>query len=106
MLPKFPLFINYPKNAKRNDLVVSTVLGKIVKSNILKFRAVANAGWLGLIMLVLCATIAGYTGSKLGNCWEFILKKHPELKESGDPYPTIALKAKSSVIRILSLKFS
>ena len=50
-------------------------------------------GWIGFIILILCAGIAGFTGSKLGKCWDFIVKQRPDLKESGDPYPTIATHA-------------
>ena len=65
-------------------------------------RAVANSGYIGLLMLLICASIAGYTGIKLGKCWEFILQKKPELRESPDPYPTIAKEAMGRKMEILT----
>ena len=53
-------------------------------------------------MLLICASIAGYTGIKLGKCWEFILQKKPELRESPDPYPTIAKEAMGRKMEILT----
>ena len=65
------------------------------------FRAVGDSGYVGILMLIFCAAMAGYTGSKLGKCWEFILSKHNELKGSGDPYPAIAEKAVGNWMKII-----
>jgi len=67
------------------------IVGEMAGSGILALpRAVANSGYVGLLMLVICACIAGYTGCKLGKCWEYILQKEPAERDAGDPYPTIA----------------
>ena len=54
------------------------------------------------MILLVCAGLAGFTGTRLGECWNFLLQKHPELKEHcPSPYPEIAFYAMGKPGRIM-----
>lgn len=85
-------------NVKGLTTFASVVLmaGEMAGSGVLALpRAVANAGWWGLPLLVIFCVNSAYSGSRLGECWSIIEERYPEHKgvPCRRPYPLIAAKA-------------
>ena len=36
----------------------------VVKLSLIKFSAIADAGWIGCLILIICAALAGFTGTR------------------------------------------
>lgn len=68
------------------------IVGEMAGSGILALpKAVVNCGWIGVILLPIICFNAGYSGVKLGNCWEIVEDLFPKYKgQNRNPYPTIA----------------
>lgn len=57
-------------------------------------RAVVEAGWIGLLLVVVFCINAAYGGSRLGACWSIIEERYPEYRDRvRNPYATIAYRA-------------
>ncbi|XP_072025937.1 uncharacterized protein [Amphiura filiformis] len=73
------------------------IVGDMAGSGVLALpRAVVDSGWIGLVLIVVCAFISAYTGVVLGRCWVIIKDRFPE-KYATDhvryPYPAIGYEA-------------
>ncbi|XP_014248176.1 amino acid transporter AVT1A-like isoform X2 [Cimex lectularius] len=68
------------------------IVGEMAGSGILALpRAVVDAGWIGLIIIVIFCVNACFGGTRLALCWEIIEERYPEYKgTTRNPYPTIA----------------
>ena len=57
---------------------------------------VPYTGWIGLVLIAVCALISAYTGVILGRCWVIIKDRFPD-KYAKDhiryPYPAIGFEA-------------
>ncbi|GIX79464.1 aa_trans domain-containing protein [Caerostris extrusa] len=63
-------------------------------------RAVADAGWSGIAMIVFCGGLSLYSGVCLGRCWSIVEERYEGYKEKNRyPYPTIAEKAYGTKMR-------
>ncbi|GIY87877.1 hypothetical protein CDAR_499711 [Caerostris darwini] len=63
-------------------------------------RAVADAGWSGIAMIVFCGGLSLYSGVCLGHCWSIVEERYEGYKEKNRyPYPTIAEKAYGTKMR-------
>ncbi|XP_014247204.1 amino acid transporter AVT1A-like isoform X1 [Cimex lectularius] len=71
------------------------IVGEMAGSGVLALpRAVVDAGWIGLIIIIVLCLTACYGGTRLGVCWEIIEERYPEYRGiTRNPYPTIANKA-------------
>ncbi|XP_045138352.1 amino acid transporter AVT1J-like [Portunus trituberculatus] len=57
-------------------------------------KAVANAGWAGLPLMVLMCLAVGFAGTRLGMCWVLLEERWPEYRmPCRRPYPAIARRA-------------
>lgn len=57
-------------------------------------KAYDNAGYIGIVLLVLGALSSGYNGIRLGQCWMIIKQRYPDLGENiRNPYAKIGQKA-------------
>ncbi|GFY40899.1 aa_trans domain-containing protein [Trichonephila inaurata madagascariensis] len=71
------------------------IVGEMAGSGVLALpRAVADAGWSGIALTILCGGMSLYSGISLGRCWSMVEERYEEHKEkSRYPYPCIAEKA-------------
>lgn len=98
---------NIDKNLNKAGLsiimAVFFIVGEMAGTGIVNLpQAISQTGWIGCGFLILCACMASFTGTKLGECWNFIIQKEPRYKEDNSaPYPTIAEKAAGRYGRIL-----
>lgn len=71
------------------------IAGEMAGSGVLALpRAIVDAGWIGIVLLVVFCVNAGYGGSRLGYCWAIIEERYPEYRERvRNPYATIAHRA-------------
>jgi len=57
-------------------------------------KAVANAGWGGVVMIVVFCISVGFAASRLGRCWNILEERWDEYKKpSRQPYQEIAYRA-------------
>ena len=48
-------------------------------------------GYIGLVLLIVFCINAGYSGSRLGDCWAMLEERYPRFRHSTrNPYPCIA----------------
>lgn len=80
------------------------IAGEMAGSGILALpRAVADSGWLGLVLVVVFCINASYGGCRLGRCWEIVEERHPEYRGSTrTPYAVIAEEAFGTFGRYLA----
>jgi len=65
---------------------------------------VGTGGILGMVLIILFTINAGFSGTRLGQCWMMLEERYPEFRgEVRDPYPAIAEKALGKVGRIVAL---
>ncbi|XP_045474217.1 amino acid transporter AVT1J-like [Harmonia axyridis] len=81
--------------AKNGLTVVGTfifIVGEMAGCGVLALpKALVNTGWIGLVLLPILCFNAGYSGVKLGKCWEIIEERYPEYRAHvRNPYPAIA----------------
>ncbi|GFS34440.1 aa_trans domain-containing protein, partial [Nephila pilipes] len=71
------------------------IVGEMAGSGVLALpRAVADAGWSGIALIIFCGGMSLYAGIFLGRCWSMVEERYDEHKEkSRYPYPCIAEKA-------------
>lgn len=71
------------------------IAGEMAGSGVLALpRAVVEAGWIGIVLLVVFCFNAAYGGSRLGACWAIVEERYPEYRERvRNPYATIAYRA-------------
>lgn len=79
------------------------IAGEMAGSGVLALpKAVVEAGWIGLLLIVCFCVNAAYGGSRLGACWAIIEERYPEYRVPvRNPYPIIGLVAcgrKTSVL--------
>ncbi|KAK7865356.1 hypothetical protein R5R35_006837 [Gryllus longicercus] len=69
------------------------IAGEMAGSGVLALpKAVVDAGWIGLVLIVCFCVNAGYGGTRLGACWTIIEERYPEHRTPvRNPYPIIAL---------------
>ena len=67
------------------------IVGEMAGSGVLAIpKAIANAGWTGVGLLVLCCVVSLYCGIVLGECWKILRNKKSVYKAyPRDPYPSI-----------------
>ncbi|XP_039264193.2 uncharacterized protein LOC120340007 [Styela clava] len=58
-------------------------------------QAIVNSGYIGPALIIVCGTVASYTGTLLSECWTILRARYPEYESERipDPYPTIAHRA-------------
>ncbi|KAL3270122.1 hypothetical protein HHI36_009180 [Cryptolaemus montrouzieri] len=88
--------------AKNGLTVLSTfifIAGEMAGSGVLALpKALVHTGWIGIILLPVLCFNAGFSGVKLGQCWEIIEERFPEFRvQTRNPYATIAHAAFGSV---------
>lgn len=71
------------------------IAGEMAGSGVLALpRAVVEAGWIGLVLLIVFCLNAAYGGSRLGACWAIIEERYPEYRDRvRNPYATIGYRA-------------
>lgn len=77
------------------------ITGEMTGSGVLALpKAVRDAGWIGIVLILMCASISAFTGTVLGRCWVMVRRNVPKLQEHvADPYPMIGYYAFGSVGR-------
>ncbi|KAK6629041.1 hypothetical protein RUM43_002858 [Polyplax serrata] len=71
------------------------IAGEMAGSGVLALsRAAIDAGWIGLILVIVFCINAGYAGSRLGVCWEILEERYLDYRQPvRNPYATIAYRA-------------
>lgn len=71
------------------------IAGEMAGSGVLALpRAAVDAGWIGVLLVVVFCVNAGYGGSRLGACWEILEERYSDYRQPvRNPYPTIAYRA-------------
>lgn len=80
------------------------IIAEIAGTGILALpRAVSDAGWTGVALLIICGLLAMYCGAILGNCWMMVREKNVKYRGSHvrDPYPIIGFETFGKPGRIL-----
>lgn len=99
-------------NGLSQFLAVIFVMGAVAGIGVLALpHAMTQTGWTGAAVIVMCALVSGYCGSRLGTCWTILEERWLEYKGSSrNPYPTIAYRAcgpwmrtATSVIQLVGL---
>lgn len=76
------------------------IVGEMAGTGVLALpRAIVDAGWVGLPLIIIAAIMSSYTGVVLGRCWTIIKDRFPE-KYAGHtryPYPAIGFEAYGKV---------
>lgn len=67
------------------------ITGEMTGSGVLALpKAVRDAGWIGIVLIIMCAGISSFTGTVLGRCWVMIRRNVKDLPQHvADPYPMI-----------------
>ncbi|XP_071113717.1 uncharacterized protein [Haliotis cracherodii] len=67
------------------------IVGEIAGSGVLALpSAVEGAGWIGLVLILLCCIISAYTGDVLGKAWCLVRERYEEYQgQVRYPYPAI-----------------
>nr|XP_054774585.1 uncharacterized protein LOC129282747 [Lytechinus pictus] len=72
------------------------IVGEMAGTGVLALpRAIVDAGWFGLPLIIIAAIMSAYTGVVLGRCWTIIKDRFPD-KYAGHtryPYPAIGFEA-------------
>ncbi|XP_071495864.1 uncharacterized protein [Diadema antillarum] len=92
--------VNYAAATTARGLGVLTtgifIVGEMAGTGVLALpRAIVDAGWFGLPLIIVGAFMSGYTGIILGRCWTIVKERFPE-KYGGHtryPYPAIGSEA-------------
>ncbi|XP_071531711.1 uncharacterized protein [Panulirus ornatus] len=67
-------------------------------------RALADAGWLGIPMLLIFCISVAFAGTRLGRCWVILEERWPEYREPArQPYMEIAYKSLGNTGRKVTL---
>ncbi|XP_033113774.1 amino acid transporter AVT1J-like [Anneissia japonica] len=71
------------------------IVGEMAGSGVLALpKAVADTGWIGIVLIIVCAMASCYTAIILGRCWMIIQNRFPRYKEHVRyPYPAIGYEA-------------
>ncbi|XP_071792147.1 uncharacterized protein [Asterias amurensis] len=71
------------------------IVGEMAGSGILALpKSMVDTGWSGVILIVLCALLSGYTGIILGRSWQILKDRFPMYRgHIRYPYPAIAFEA-------------
>lgn len=82
------------ENLKGLGVLATAILiaGEMAGSGVLALpRAVVDTGWIGVFLVMLLCGCAGYSGSRLGECWCIIEERFHQFREkTRNPYATIA----------------
>ncbi|XP_071842936.1 uncharacterized protein [Apostichopus japonicus] len=67
------------------------IIGEMAGSGVLALpKAVLDSGWIGIVMILVCAVMSAYTGFILGRCWTILQDRFPIYKQQTRfPYPAI-----------------
>ncbi|GFR73147.1 proton-coupled amino acid transporter 4 [Elysia marginata] len=68
------------------------IVGEVAGSGVLALpKALNDTGWIGVVLMVLIAGVAVYTGTLLGRCWMIVLERHASGLDhkARQPYPSI-----------------
>ncbi|GFR73127.1 proton-coupled amino acid transporter 4 [Elysia marginata] len=68
------------------------IVGEVAGSGVLALpKALNDTGWIGVVLMVLIAGVAVYTGTLLGCCWMIVLERHASGLDhkARQPYPSI-----------------
>lgn len=90
---------NHEMNTQTSGLTIwSTavfIVGEIAGSGVLALpKAVDSTGWVGLVLIVVCAIASAYTGAILGRAWLIVQSRNPQYQSHVvDPYPIIGEEA-------------
>ncbi|KAK9892898.1 hypothetical protein WA026_022578 [Henosepilachna vigintioctopunctata] len=81
--------------AKNGLTVFSTfifIVGEMAGSGVLALpKALVHTGWIGIVLIPILCFNAGYSGVKLGQCWEILEERFPQFRaHSRNPYAAIA----------------
>ncbi|XP_015907962.2 uncharacterized protein [Parasteatoda tepidariorum] len=92
------------KNNKKGLSFVTAaffIVGEMAGSGVLVLpRAIADAGWAGVFLLIFCCCNALYAGICLGRCWQILEERWEEYRRKNRyPYPAIAFRAGGSKLR-------
>lgn len=88
-----------PNETNKSGLTFSKaavfVAGEMAGSGVLSLpRALADSGWIGVLVLIVCCVNAGYSGICLAKCWLILEERWPEYREKMRyPYPAIGYRA-------------
>ncbi|XP_052089874.1 uncharacterized protein LOC127726532 [Mytilus californianus] len=91
--------VSYEINQPTHGLTIwSTsvfIVGEIAGSGVLALpKAVDSSGWIGLVLIVVCAIASAYTGAILGRAWLIVQSRNPQYQSHVvDPYPIIGEQA-------------
>lgn len=71
------------------------IVGEIAGSGVLALpKAVDDSGWIGLVLIIICAFASAYTGAVLGRAWLIVQNRNPQYQSHVvDPYPIIGEEA-------------
>ena len=65
-------------------------------------KAMFQAGWAGLGLILFCCLVSMYCGIRLSSCWMLILRKNDSIRQGArDPFPVIAYEAGGRYARVL-----
>lgn len=83
------------------------VCGELAGVGVLSLpRAIANAGWTGIAMIITLGATACYTGNLLGKCWAIVEKRWPEYRAGCKyPYPVIVEKSIGRKMKYVATAF-
>jgi len=93
-------------NAHGYGIVVTAlfIIGEMVGGGIISMpNAMYRQGWAGIAILVILATLSGFTGVQLGKVWMMLQERWPEvyLKHTQKPYPEMGYRAGGVWVRRL-----
>ncbi|XP_035213521.1 amino acid transporter AVT1J-like isoform X1 [Stegodyphus dumicola] len=79
------------------------IVGEMAGSGVLALpKALADAGWSGVVVLLVCCVNSLYSGVCLGRCWTILEERYDEYKQKNRyPYPTIAYRAMGTKMRYI-----
>ena len=79
------------------------IIAEMAGSGILALpKAVSEAGWTGLFLLIFCCLLSLYCGVLLGNCWMSVRSRNTRYQiHVRDPYPVIGFEAAGKAGKII-----
>ncbi|XP_014772744.1 uncharacterized protein LOC106871002 isoform X1 [Octopus bimaculoides] len=86
------------RTARQNGLTVPQatffIIAEIAGSGLLTLpKAIEDAGWLGIPLVIICCVTCAYTGIVLSKCWRIFQSRIPDeqsIRQNRYPYPALA----------------
>ncbi|CAI9718035.1 Hypothetical predicted protein [Octopus vulgaris] len=86
------------KNARQSGLTVPQatffIIAEIAGSGLLTLpKAIEDAGWMGIPLVIICCVTCAYTGMVLSKCWRIFQSRIPDeqsIRQNRYPYPALA----------------